>query len=409
MRRTLKLFEAVGVELEYMIVDKETLMVNPISDLILKEIAGEITSDVEYENLEWSNELVLHVIELKTGIPASNIADLDIEFHKSVKKINSILDKYNSMLLPTGAHPFMNPFTETKLWPHNSNEVYSLYNKIFDCRGHGWSNLQSTHINLPFGDDLEFGRLHAAIRLILPLIPALAASTPIFDGKLTGIVDSRLEVYRNNQIKIPSIAGNIIPEQVFTKSDYENVIFKKIFNDIKPFDDEKILQHEWLNSRGAIARFSRNSIEIRIVDIQEAPIADIAIVEFFNALLKVIINEELITYQEQKEVTVNQLSSILLNTIKYGEDSVISDKDYLSLFGKSVNEKIKAGELLNHIYQTIITDDLKYKETIQKILKKGSLSNRIIKAVNNDLRKENLIEIYKLLAKALEANKLFEI
>ena len=215
MRRTLKLFEAVGVELEYMIVDKETLMVNPISDLILKEIAGEITSDVEYENLEWSNELVLHVIELKTGIPASNIADLDIEFRKSVKKINSILDKYNSMLLPTGAHPFMNPFTETKLWPHDSNEVYSLYNKIFDCRGHGWSNLQSTHINLPFGDDLEFGRLHAAIRLILPLIPALAASTPIFDGKLTGIVDSRLEVYRNNQIKIPSIAGNIIPEQVF--------------------------------------------------------------------------------------------------------------------------------------------------------------------------------------------------
>ena len=131
--------------------------------------------------------------------------------------------------------------------------------------------------------------------------------------------------------------------------------------------------------------------------------------EFFNALLKVIINEELITYQEQKEVTVNQLSSILLNTIKYGEDSVISDKDYLSLFGKSVNEKIKAGELLNHIYQTIITDDLKYKETIQKILNKGSLSNRIIKAVNNDLRRENLIEVYKLLAESLKANKLFEI
>ena len=66
MRRTLKLFEAVGVELEYMIVDKETLMVNPISDLILKEIAGEITSDVEYENLEWSNELVLHVVIMVT-------------------------------------------------------------------------------------------------------------------------------------------------------------------------------------------------------------------------------------------------------------------------------------------------------------------------------------------------------
>ena len=78
----------------------------------------------------------------------------------------------------------MNPLTETVIWPHDNNEIYSLYDKIFDCRGHGWSNLQSVHINLPFKDELEFRKLHSAIRLLLPIIPALSASSPFADGTI---------------------------------------------------------------------------------------------------------------------------------------------------------------------------------------------------------------------------------
>ena len=76
-------------------------------------------------------------------------------------------------LLPGGVHPWMDPSKETRLWPHEYNEVYRSFDRIFGCAGHGWSNLQSTHLNLPFADDDEFGRLHAAIRAILPLLPAL--------------------------------------------------------------------------------------------------------------------------------------------------------------------------------------------------------------------------------------------
>ena len=96
--------------------------------------------------------------------------------------------------MPTAAHPFMDPMKETKIWPHENNEVYAIYNKIFDCRGHGWSNLQSTHLNLPFYDDEEFAKLHAAVRLVLPILPALCASSPILDGKLTGCTGYALEI-----------------------------------------------------------------------------------------------------------------------------------------------------------------------------------------------------------------------
>ena len=56
--------------------------------------------------------------------------------------------------------------------------VYEAFDRIFDCRGHGWANLQSVHLNLPFGDDDEFGRLHAAIRSSFPCCPLSPPARP---------------------------------------------------------------------------------------------------------------------------------------------------------------------------------------------------------------------------------------
>ena len=299
-----------------MIVNDKSLKVNPIADEIIKSLTGEYTSDAEYKNIGWSNELVLHVIELKTPEPVETLKYLDETFLDSIKKINEFLSGFNSMLLPTGAHPLMNPFEETKLWPHEYNAVYEAYDRIFGCKGHGWSNLQSVHINLPFANDDEFGRLHAAIRILLPIIPALTASTPILDGRVTGYKDSRLLEYSQNQKSVPSIGGVIIPERAFSKLDYENIILKRIYKDIAKFDKDNILQNEWLNSRGAIARFDRNTFEIRIIDIQESPAADLAIAFLIIETIKNLVNEKWIKYEAQKEWTENSLAAIYNNIIK---------------------------------------------------------------------------------------------
>src|SRR5690606_10242960 len=149
------LFEVFGIELEYMIVDSKTLKVKPIADWLIKEVTGNFTADVENGPIAWSNELVSHVIELKTNGPTPQLNNLDNMFLENIKQINQLLSKHQAILMPTAAHPSMNPFTETVIWPHEYNEVYSLYNKIFDCRGHGWANLQSMHINLPFFNNNE--------------------------------------------------------------------------------------------------------------------------------------------------------------------------------------------------------------------------------------------------------------
>jgi glutamate---cysteine ligase / carboxylate-amine ligase len=151
-------------------------------------------------------------------------------------------------------HPWMDPRRETRLWPHGNRAIYKTFDRLFDCRGHGWSNLQSTHLNLPFRGDEEFRRLHTAIRLLLPLLPALAASSPFVEGRAAPMLDMRLEVYRHNCARVPSIAGRIVPEWVPTPACYEERILARIQRDLEPLDPERRLHAEWVNARGAIAR-----------------------------------------------------------------------------------------------------------------------------------------------------------
>jgi len=403
------LFQGYGVELEYMLVDRDTLDIRPITDELLKHILGNYGSDVENGMVTWSNELVLHVVELKSTKPESNFSALNTEFASNISRINSILATWNTMLMPTAAHPFMDPLKETKLWPHENNEVYTIYNKIFDCKGHGWSNLQSTHLNLPFYDDEEFAKLHAAVRLILPILPALCASSPMLDGQLTGLMDTRLKYYKTNQARIPSITGKVIPEAVFSRRNYLNTIYEKIKTDIAPFDPENELNPIWVNSRGAIPRFDRGSIEIRIMDIQECPAADLAIVTLVVEIIKALTAGKFVDYEAQIKWRTEPLAQLLDQTTEKAQDAEIANSDYLALFGYA-HKSASASELWNHLLQRTSSQSSSiqnWKSQLEIIIQQGSLASRIVKSIGQVPSKGSIVETYKKLSTCLAQNSMF--
>lgn len=398
------LFERFGIELEYMIVDRDSLHVRPIADELIKKVAGEYVSDIDRWPIAWSNELVNHVVELKTNGPADDLSDLAEKFHAQVTEINQLLEEWKAMLLPTGAHPFMDPMTETQLWPHEYNEIYALYNRIFDCRGHGWSNLQSMHINLPFFDDKEFGRLHAAIRLLLPIIPALTASTPILGGKVSAFSDARLVEYQKNQKKIPITAGKVIPEAIFTEADYNNLLFAPIREAYRPFDTEGILDQYFLNSRGAIARFDRGAIEIRVIDLQESPKADLLMANVIVGALKLICLERWTPLSEQKQLDTDDLKLIFDDSVELGHSTVITNQQYLRQFGIKKDE-ISAQDLWTLLLASAApTISAVSVMDAKKLIERGNLSSAIVKKVEEGVSME---AIYKELALCLKENSLF--
>lgn len=408
----LHLFQAYGIELEYMIVDVETLDVKPIADEVLKSLAGEITSDVTFGNVTWSNELALHVIELKCTSPTGDLIQLAEDFMDAVQQMNRVLAEFKAQLMPTAAHPWMDPETETVRWPHDNAEIYATYDRIFDCKGHGWSNLQSMHINLPFHGDEEFAKLHAAIRMLLPIMPALSASSAILDGKDTGYWDKRLDYYRRNQKAVPILTGQVIPEAVYSKADYQTEIFNRIAEDIKPHDIDGILEPIWLNSRGAIARFDRGAIEIRVLDVQECPEADLAIASLIIHALKLLVDEYFIPLEEQKKFKTESLAAIFKQVIKHGEHSVVDNPAYLKAFGLNAVDEMSAVEIWHFISRKI---DRKYpkaldhwRDELNLLFDEGSLSTRILNALEANLEHDNLKMVYSELCDCLENNQMLK-
>ena len=394
------LFEIFGIEAEYMIVDRQTLQVKPIAEFVLSELNnGKVVNEVSLEKVAWSNELVSHVLEIKTNPPASSVDDIDERFFDSICDIQKILESKNAMLLPSAMHPWFQPESETYLWPYGQKDIYEKYDEIFSCKGHGWSNLQSVHINLPFKNEDEFGKLMPAIRFVLPFIPYMAASSPFLDGIKGRNADNRLDVYEANQKKVSSITGQVVPEAIYNFQQF-NDLLESIYNDIAPYDPGKILQEPWLNSRGAIVKFDVGAIEIRVMDINESPLVDNALVSFFVNWIRYIIDNESI---------LNKIKSFDQNTlvIHYqkakGFEEPALEQSFFDVI--PVNDSKKTfTNYLNEVHK-LICDRMhdRHNKVIEYILEHGNLAKRLTK--KSDIPSAQL---YHKLAECLKENSVFD-
>ena len=405
--RTLGLFEGYGIEIEYMIVDADTLEVRPIADELLKAVAGSYVMEVERGALRWSNELALHLIELKTNGPVPSLEGVEAVFQSGIEEIETVLAPMNARLMPTGMHPWMAP-DELRLWPHEDDVIYHTLHRIFDCRGHGWSNLQSVHVNLPFENDEELGLLHAAIRLVLPILPALAASSPFVDGRASGQLDTRLVVYRNNAERIPSVGGRVIPEPVYSRAEYQELL-RTIYRDLAPHDPDGTLQHEWINARGCIARFDRMTLEIRLLDVQECPRMDLAVVRAATSAIRALAEQTWLDLDELQSFSIDELEPTLRATVTSGERAIVHDTRFLRAFGLP-SSPISAGDLWRYLLETQVakTPHLGLAmNDLATILEQGCLARRILVAAGRDPSRERLAEVYRRLADCLRYGEVF--
>jgi gamma-glutamyl:cysteine ligase YbdK (ATP-grasp superfamily) len=404
--RPLDLFEGYGIELEYMIVDRATSRVAPICDVLLQQASGSAvpTGDFLDGELAWSNELVQHVVELKTNGPARSLVGLAELFQDRVRRINRELAQHGARLMGSAMHPLMDPEREARIWPHEYTEVYHAYDRIFGCKGHGWSNLQSMHINLPFAEDEGFERLHAAIRVVLPLLPALAASSPFVEGRRVEELDHRMKAYAANSRLIPLMAGVVVPEVVHTTAAYHAEILEKLYDALAPHDPEGLLRHEFANARGAIARFDRLAIEIRVLDLQECPAADLAIAQATVALVRALCEARWVPVARLHELETHALAELLQRTIRDASRAEIYEPEVLAVLGR--REPTTARELWSGLIEELLGDAA--DETLaplRVIVREGTLAERMVARVGSTPTEAALVELCEELSDCLEAGR----
>jgi gamma-glutamyl:cysteine ligase YbdK (ATP-grasp superfamily) len=207
------------------------------------------------------------------------------------------------------------------------------------------------------------------------------------------------------------VSGALIPEPVFSQQAYQDQILQPLYRDIAPLDPDGTLQFEWLNARGAIARFDRSTIEIRVLDVQETPRADLAVCALLTRVLQAMCDQRWMSLAAQQAFPTEALRTIFLDAIAAAENTPIHDEDYCAAFGftSPSSSQRTAGQLWQHLYDQLRAEaafppDL--DASLQTMLDKGTLATRIVRNLDNH-QPEALSRCYRRLCDCLNENRMF--
>jgi len=386
----------LGPEHEFSLVNEE-LQALPIVDKVIKDFCGRVVNFVELPRFTFGKELQLHVMEIKANAPFKSPEVFEETMQSAVVTLLNFLGKkYHVHLLGTGMHPLLR-LEETSVWPHRHRKIYREYSKVFNLKQHGWLNIQSFHLNLPYSTEAKGILLHNMLAGLCAYLPAISASSPIYEGAVGPNVDNRLYFYNVNQREVPSITGDVVPEYVSSFDQYRREVIGQYSRDLaKAGAGKTILFKEWVNSRGVIFRFDRSALEVRVMDEQECVKSDVALSCFIRAALRGLI-------ANQVEPLPHQLLV----------------RDFNSVMAKGLNAKVlhpngeTARQVCQHLFNLALEnaeeDEKKYIWIIKKRIDDGNLSelmrNRILKKAQKTDLKEAILSVYSTLIKCLSDNQ----
>jgi carboxylate-amine ligase len=408
------LFEVVGIELEYVIVDGD-LRPSCVLEEAFRQVHGRPTSNIEHNQIGFSNELAAHVFEIKTLEPRQSLARIEAELVDGLRFFRTVLsDRLGARLLPTGMHPFMQP-TDTELWHRSGRAIYETYARLFPIHQHGWLNVQASHINLPFESEAKTVAMHNALVGLLPYLPALAASSPIYEGRLGPAVDNRMVFYEANQRHIPVITGQVVPEYIDSYRDYRRKVFVPIREALRGLPGAERLRAEWVNSRGAIMRFSRLALEIKTLDVQECVKSDIAIAVFVRGALKHLVRrlEAGTLALPERAILVRDLQAVVRDGTR-GRVRAPHLFSHVRRRAAEVGVRRVLDDLLEAAYSEVAPCEQAYLPIVESRIRRGNLSERIAHQVRRRSRKRGadakaaIRSVYTELMDCLDENRPWE-
>ena len=175
----------LGIEEEYLLVDKETrsLVIDPPKSLLseCKELLGH----------QVTNELLRSQIEIGTKV-CNNIQEAREDLAKLRKHVIKVTARHGIAPIACSTHPFSR-WSEQELTPKDryellTTEMQAVARRMVIC---------GMHVHVGINDDELRIDLMSQLTYLLPHLLALSCSSPFWNGENTGLKSYRLTIFDN--------------------------------------------------------------------------------------------------------------------------------------------------------------------------------------------------------------------
>lgn len=246
----------LGVELELILVDSDTLLPTSRPNLIFENISSEFIPFIHPEFFQ-------NMLEISSPI-FNHVDEIEPFFVKILAHINSLGEKFGISAIAMGTHPLLYQkdalITKNDRYKRLHTELQGILNRFL---------IMGMHIHVSMKSKEQAVNACNMANYYLPTFLALSTSSPFFEGENTGLHSYRSKIFE-------SLPRGGIPEYIRSYEDFSNLVL--LLNKHKSV---KAFNEIWWDIR---IRPDFGTLELRVCD----SINDInriqAITAFFQAL-----------------------------------------------------------------------------------------------------------------------------
>lgn len=174
----------IGIEEEYLLVDRETLALVQVPDELMADCKAALAEQVSPEYLQCQ-------IEIGTGV-CRNVAEARQDLQHLRGTIAECAAKYNAAPIAASCHPFAD-------WKSQHHTDKERYNQLRQDLGGVVRRMLicGMHVHVGLDDDPLRADLLSQLSYFLPHLLAFSASSPFWQGEDTGLSSYRLSIFDN--------------------------------------------------------------------------------------------------------------------------------------------------------------------------------------------------------------------
>ncbi len=317
-------------------------------------------------------------------------------------------EQCGARLLPTGMHPWM-PATKAEAWPHGDAAGDKAVVSLFGKARHGHCNQHALRLSIPFANELEFERLFGALRFLMPLMPALSASSPFAEGKRGPALSCRVAARRDLFASDIEFADKLVPKASTCFEQYRNEVTAPLESALESRGLLAALDPLQVCAHGITADFDTGFVHVEILDMQECMQANIAVCAAIGAMVMLVQSEEHAALTTLGHWPRARLGELLEQSLVDGGRAVFRDSEFSRTLGFPEGGDCRVSDLCQHLmeeklrHSPLVADSL---GALERIVAEGSLATRLLGALPPRWTGEDLYNLYRRIVEASEKDEL---